>query len=124
MTTDAKRESAQCDELAATMGYRVIKLEQRRASKIHLGTPDRRFQGGRCCFWFEYKFGRDKLSREQHTFLRAELDGGALASCGGLAELIALLSAISRSNVAARDCCERQIASYVEKGFRGERRAA
>lgn len=123
MTTDAKREAKQCDELAQVMGYTVVRLEQRRASKQHVGVPDR-FIMGRNAFWFEMKFGRDKLSREQHTFLRTAMDAGSLASCGGLAELTEILAALAKpTQVSARNVCRKHIDRYAEKGFRGERAA-
>lgn len=126
--TDAKREAAQCDELAERMGYKVINLEQKRATKSNIGLPDRRYVG-KHAFFFERKTtrptsegGRDKLSREQHTFLRNELDAGAIASCGGFAELSALLAALQRSSlVHARNLCGAQLDAWVRKGFRGER---
>lgn len=120
IATPSKSEAAVCDQLAKTLGYKVIRLEQRRASKIHIGTPDRRFIGKRAVF-FEYKFGRDRLSAEQYTFLKAELDAGALASCGGLGELRDLFAAISRSDAAARNCCLQQIERMAAKGMRGTR---
>lgn len=120
--TASKIEAAQCDELAVRMGYTVIKLEQRKASKIHIGTPDRRYVG-RAAVFFEMKFGRDKLSREQHRFLRNELDAGALASCGGLAELQEILAALARpTHVSARNVCRKHLDRYAALGFRGERR--
>lgn len=119
--TDAKREAKQCDDLARQMGYTVANLEQQRASRTHVGLPDRRY-AGKHAFFFELKFGRDKLSREQHTFLRNELDAGAIASCGGFAELSALLAALQRSSlVHARNLCGAQLDAWVRKGFRGER---
>lgn len=124
MTTDAKREARQCDNLARAMGYTVVNLEQQRASRTYVGLPDRRLQG-KAAFFFELKFGRDKLTREQHTFLRNELDAGALASCGGFVELSALLGAIQRTSlVYARNLCGAQLDAWVKRGFRSERRVA
>lgn len=122
MTTDSKREAAMCDELVEWMGYKVINLEQQRATRVHVGLPDRLFQGKYSVF-FEYKFGRDKLAREQHRFLQGELDSiNGIASCGGLAELRQLLIALQRpSAVTARNLCGDQLDAWVKKGFRGER---
>lgn len=121
MTTESKREAAQCDELAERMGYTVANLEQKRATRLHVGLSDRRYQG-KHAFFFELKFGRDKLTREQHRFLQNELDAGAIASCGGFVELSALLAALQRSSlVHARNLCGAQLDRWVRKGFRGER---
>lgn len=119
---DAKREAAQCDALAARMGYGIVNLEQRRATRLHVGLSDRRYQGIRAAFFFEMKFGRDRLSREQYRFLLAELDAGALASCGGLPELTEILSALVKpTHVSARNVCRKHVDAYAAKGFRGER---
>lgn len=129
---DSKREAKQCDELAAQMGYTAKNLEQQRATKTHVGLPDRRYVG-KHAFFFERKTtratsgpdrgGADKLSREQYRFLLDELDAGALASCGGFAELQELLMALQRpSLVHARNLCRAQVAAWARKGFRGERK--
>jgi hypothetical protein len=121
MTTDSKREAKACDTLAAMMGYAVVNLEQQRATRLHVGLPDRRYQG-KHAFFFELKLGRDKLAVEQHRFLRAELDAGGIASCGGMVELTALLGALQRpSLVHARNLCADQIDQWVKRGFRGQR---
>ena len=120
--TDAKREAIQCDDLANTMGYTVVNLEQQRASRTYVGLSDRRYQG-KTAFFFELKFGPDKLTRDQHMFLRGELDAGCIASCGGFIELSALLAAIQRSSlVHARNLCGAQLDAWVRRGFRSERR--
>ena len=124
-STASRAEAARCDELAELLGYTVVRLEQRRASKIHIGTPDRRYQGERGCFFFELKHGSDRLSREQHAFLRRELEGGSLATCGGLPELQALLCALQRTSlVHARNVCGGQLDAWARKGFRSERAPA
>ena len=111
------------------MGYKIVNLEQKRATKMHVGLPDRRYVG-KHAFFFERKTtrergegGRDKLSREQHTFLRDELNStNGLASCGGFVELSALLAALQRSSlVHARNLCGAQVDAWVKRGFRGER---
>lgn len=119
--TDAKREAKQCDDLARTMGYTVSNLEQRRASNIALGLSDRRYQG-KHAFFFELKFGADRLTLEQCAFLTRERHAGALASCGGLQELTDLLSALQRAPLAsAQSLCDIQIEEWADKGFRGGR---
>lgn len=135
MTSASKIAAKQCDELAEMMGYKVINLEQQRATKTHVGLPDRLYVGKHAVF-FERKTpratsgpergGADKLSREQHTFLRTVLDANnGLASCGGMVELTALLGALQRSSlVHARNLCGDQLDQWVKRGFRGERRIA
>ena len=124
MTTASTTAAKQCDDLARAMGYRVVNLEQRRASRITQGVPDRRYVG-KVAFFFELKFGADRLTREQYGFLTRELDAGAIASCGGFAELHDLFRALATpSLVPARNLCRRQVEAMRAKGFRGERKEA
>jgi hypothetical protein len=74
--------AAQVDELAEAMGWEVQRYEQRRASMIHEGLPDRRYvhraKGLRV--WVELKRPGGKLTTEQHRWLLDELEAGALAT--------------------------------------------
>lgn len=117
--TEADVERA-CDALAAAYGYRVVRLSQRRASKVHAGLPDRRYQGPRGCFWLEVKAADGELSRAQFAFLLAELDGGCIATVGGALELRELLDTLVRDPGGALAVCRHQIQVWAAKGFRRE----
>lgn len=119
MTREADIEKA-CDRLAESYGYRVIRFSQRRASRISAGVPDRRYQGARGALWFEVKMDDGKLTNEQHTFLVAELKAGSLATCGGVRELGAVLSALVTAPRSALSLCEGQVALWAKKGYRRE----
>jgi hypothetical protein len=73
---------AQVDELAHVMGWDVERYEQRRATMITEGLPDRRYvhRGKAARLWVELKRPGGKLTEHQHAWLLAELDAGALAT--------------------------------------------
>jgi hypothetical protein len=116
----------QCDELVAKLGGDIVRLEQRRASHVHLGLPDRRYRlaiNGRHALWYELKSPKGQLSRAQYAFLTAERQCGVLASCGTRDELLRITRALAEAGVAAAACvCDAQIAAWAAKGFRGERK--
>jgi hypothetical protein len=69
-----------CDRLAAALGWRVERYEQRRATRIHEGLPDRRYVAGNGFrVWVELKRPGGKLTAAQHAWVLAELDAGGLA---------------------------------------------
>jgi hypothetical protein len=75
----------QCDRIATLMGWEVERYEQRRASRIHEGLPDRRYvhRAKGLTLWVELK-GMErssKLSVGQHQWLADELNAGQLATC-------------------------------------------
>ncbi len=120
-----KQVAAQVDAFAHALGYKIIRMEQRRASKIHLGTPDRRYQGPRACFFFEIKRPSGRLTREQSQFLQDELEGGALASCGGLKEFRELTADLmAPTQVGARNACLAHLRAWRDRGYRGEKKGA
>jgi hypothetical protein len=110
----------QCDRRAEAYGYTIVRLSQRRRSRIHAGLPDRRYQGKRGAFFFEVKAADGQLSREQFAFLIAELEGGNLASCGGVLELGELLSTLVKSPKDAMGVCRKHIQFWAAQGFRKE----
>lgn len=74
--------AAACDALAVALGYSPEKYEQRRASRIHEGLPDRRYvhrRGARV--WVELKAPTGKLTAAQHAWLRGEWAVGSHAAC-------------------------------------------
>jgi hypothetical protein len=109
-----------CDERAEAYGYRVVRLSQRRRSRVHAGLPDRRYQGKRGAFWFEVKPADGQLSDKQFAFLIAELEAGCLASCGGVLELGELLSTLVKEPRNALGVCRKHIQCWAAKGFRRE----
>ena len=113
-----------CDELIAKMGGDVVRLSQRRPSKIHLGLPDRRYRlpiGA--AFWFECKAPHGQLSRKQYEFLLAERKCDQLASCGGLDDLLALAQSCLRwTGAGSGKICDATLDAWQRKGFRGERK--
>jgi len=113
-----------CDELIHKMGGDVVRLSQRRPSKVQLGLPDRRYRlpiGA--AFWFECKAPHGQLSRKQYEFLSAERTCGQLASCGGLDELLALAQSCLRwTGKSSEQICDATLEAWQSKGFRGERK--
>jgi hypothetical protein len=104
--------AAQVDELAAAMGWEVQRYEQRRASTIHEGLPDRRYvhraKGLRV--WVELKRPGGKLTVNQHRWLLDELEAGALATViEDVAQFAALTKCLGRGastmHAAAHDLC-------------------
>lgn len=110
----------QCDRLAERLGYRAIRLSQRRRSRIHAGLPDRRYQGPRGAVFFEVKPADGKLSTAQFDFLIAELGAGEVASVGGFLELQEIFAALVTSRDAARAACRRHVQFWAARGFRKE----
>jgi len=69
-----------CDDFARQAGWTVDRFEQRRASRICLGLPDRRYSGPRGWrVWVELKKPGGKLTPEQYAWMVAEIEAGALA---------------------------------------------
>lgn len=109
-----------CDALAIAYGYRVVRLSQRRSSSVHVGLPDRRYQGPRGCFHFEIKAAGGQMSEPQFTFLLAELTGGCIASVGGRLELVEVLDTLVKAPADARAVCRKHMQYWASKGFRRE----
>jgi hypothetical protein len=110
----------QCDRHAEAYGYTVIRLSQRRRSRVHPGLPDRRYQGKRGAFWFEVKPGDGQLSEAQFRFLIAELEGGCLASVGGVLEIGELMSTLVKAPRDAMGVCRKHVQFWAARGFRRE----
>ena len=74
--------AAQVDELATMLGWEVQRYEQRRATMIAEGLPDRRYvhraKGLRV--WVELKRPGGKLTTEQQRGLRDEREAGGRAT--------------------------------------------
>ena len=119
MTPEALVER-DCDKLADAYGYRVVRLSQRRGSRVHVGLPDRRYQGRRGAIFLEVKPDTGRLSAAQLAFLEAELAAGALATVGGVHELGEVFSALVKAPGTALDVCRRHVAAWEAKGIRRE----
>lgn len=109
-----------CDALAVAYGYRVVRQNQKRPSKLHIGLPDRRYQGPRGCWYFEIKTDTDQLSKAQFDFLVAEIEGGCIASVGGALEIREVLDTLVRRPDHVRAVCRKHISFWASKGFRKE----
>lgn len=79
-----KQEAAWADRAAEMMGFVVKRLEQRRASKIALGLPDRLYLHPvrRVAVWAELKSETGKPSPKQRAFHELLRDSGQLVVCG------------------------------------------
>lgn len=118
-----------CDALARALGWDVERLEQRRATRIHEGLPDRRYvqraRGHRV--WVELKAPKGQLTRDQHRFLTAELATNAHATViddpEQLRRLLTLLARDMGRGEALRYCGE-LVDLTVKRGYRGERKGA
>lgn len=92
-----------CDELAATLGYRVERYEQRRASRICEGLPDRRYVRGNRRVWVELKRPGGKLTEAQHHWLVSELAAGGVATViDDVPQLATVFRALARSDYMAQ----------------------
>lgn len=109
-----------CDRLVAALGGDVIRTNPPGRTRQHIGLPDRRYRVRGVAFYAELKAPGGRLSPEQLAFLQAELACGALATCGGVAELTDLVQAIARGEThdqLARRCAA-QITHWPVRGSR------
>lgn len=116
-----------CDSVATACGWQVHRYEQRRATRIAEGLPDRRYvKAGRFVLWAELKAPKGKLTAEQHAWLLAELDAGGLATCiDDAAQLLALFKTLGRGGSIAKAQAATTCRELVElAAMRGFRRAA
>lgn len=110
-TTEAD-VARECDALAEALGWTVERYEQRRATRICEGLPDRRYVhvGRRLRVWVELKRPRGKLTAAQHAWLLAEWHAGGLATCCDTVDTFrAILSLLGRDagrGEALRKCRE------------------
>jgi hypothetical protein len=114
-----------CDSLATQLGWAVDRLEQRRASKIVRGIPDRRYHRPGQRIWVELKAPGGKLTATQHAWLLSELDAGAMATViddeAQLQHLFTLLARRSSSlESSARDYCRELVRLCWLRGPRRE----
>lgn len=98
LRTEADEEAA-CDKLIALYHGDVCRLSQRRASKIHIGLPDRRYRLPPYCVWWELKKPEGQLTRAQYDFLRAEWACGEFVGVGGIAELTPLVTLLRTTHL-------------------------
>ncbi|HEX7828669.1 MAG TPA: hypothetical protein VF787_03400 [Thermoanaerobaculia bacterium] len=129
MKRTEKQELALCDGLVKQLSnagrQAIVHTNPPHRMKQTLGVPDRRYRVFGFCLAFESKAEHGKLTREQHAYLTAELDHGALAACGTFDDLHALLvelrSARTTGNAElAIRSCRRIIGAWSQRGFRGE----
>ena len=79
--TTEEEVAAECDDCAVRQSWVIERYEQRRATKIAKGLPDRRYHHLPSGFrvWAEIKRPGGQLTEEQHTWILAELAAGGLA---------------------------------------------
>jgi hypothetical protein len=122
-------EGALCDSLIRQLSGRsgVVQLSQKRESMLTEGLPDRRYRVcGAALFW-EVKAEDGKLTAAQHAFLLDELQHGALAACGTLTDLYAMIEILRRAQagegeIAPASACAYLVAKWAERGYRSEPR--
>jgi hypothetical protein len=117
--------AAACDSRAIAAGWIVERYEQRRATMITEGLPDRRYvhRGRGLRVWVEVKRPGGKLTTAQHRWLLDELEAGALATAidhpDQLTRLLQILARRSASlETAARDQCRAWVDVIWQRGPR------
>lgn len=120
LTLNERDVARACDSLIEQLGGQIVRLEQRRASHIALGLPDRRYRYRGVAFWFELKAENGRLMWDQYQFLRAEYDCGSVAGAGGLEELRQIIDAIRDPRGDACGMGRHQVEILASLGFRGE----
>lgn len=120
--------AAQVDALALALGWEVERYEQRRATMIAEGLPDRRYvhRGKQLRVWVELKRPGGKLTTGQYAWLSAELDAGALATVIEDVEQFAALCKIlgrgaTMMHSAAHDRCRAWVGLCWLRGPRDSR---
>jgi hypothetical protein len=113
-----------CDELAESLGWTPERYEQRRATRIQEGLPDRRYVRAGQRVWVELKRPGGKLTVDQYRWLTSELAAGGLATviedAHQLARLFQLLARRSSSlESEARRVCEQWVELCWQRGPRG-----
>lgn len=130
-----KEVAAQCDRLAVDLGYTVERYEQRRASKICEGLPDRRYHkrigGNGYRIWVELKAPGGKMTEDQCAWLEAENDAMGMATVIDDVATLARIFGLLRPPI-GEAACRRECAQLIElcakrglrpKAKRGQRRA-
>jgi hypothetical protein len=69
-----------CDDLATKLGWRVERYEQRRATHIQEGLPDRRYKRPGCRLWVELKKPGGQMTEDQYLWLATEVAAGGFAT--------------------------------------------
>jgi hypothetical protein len=117
--------ATQLDQLAAQLGWVVERYEQRRATMITEGLPDRRYvhRGRGLRVWVEVKRPGGKLTIAQHRWLLDELEAGALATViEDVHQWAALLRLLQRGSSllhgAALDLCRSWVDLCWQRGPR------
>lgn len=113
-----------CDDFAIKTGWTVQRLEQRRASRIAEGLPDRRYViKGLARVWVELKAPNGRLTQDQYQFICDELATGGLAVCIDDVQVFAKLMQDARRgsssiNSALRDRMKELTDLVALRGFR------
>lgn len=116
-----------CDSFAEKTGWKVQRYEQRRATKICKGLPDRRYViKGLARVWVELKAPRGRITEDQYAFVCDELATGGLAVCIDDVQVFAKLMQDARRgsssiNSALRDRMKELTDLVALRGFRRER---
>jgi hypothetical protein len=125
---DENAVGALCDSLMTQLGWTVERYEQRRASRICEGLPDRRYvhRARQLRIWVELKAPGKKMTREQRAWLLSELDAGGLATViDDVSQLQHLLGIFTGGRVGQHEQAARYCAELVHlcslRGYRGER---
>lgn len=124
--------AAACDALAVACGWTVERYEQRRATKICEGLPDRRYvrflalrtetrEAQRV--WVELKRPGGKLTCEQHRWLESENAAGGMACVvDDVAQLADLFRTLARrssvTDAEARRRCRELVSLTARRGWR------
>lgn len=114
-----------CDELAEKNGWHVQRCEQRRATKIHRGLPDRRYvhRTKLLRIWCELKAPGAKLTEDQHRWLIDELHCDSLAVVvDDVQQLVKLFNILNGPRIGrmeeAREYCRELVRLTVQRGYR------
>jgi hypothetical protein len=115
-----------CDRLIAQVGGDVIRTNPPGPTRQHIGLPDRRYRVKGRAFFVELKAPSGKITAEQLAFLRAELDCGCLALCGGVDEVAAMVRRIvsGTQDAALQGWCREIVEAWSAKGLRSTQPAA
>ena len=115
------------DELARAANWHVESYEQRRASKICRGLPDRRYVNRQRLtrVWVEAKTPGGKLTETQHRWLLDELYGEGLATViDDVSQLARLFNILAGPRVGrleeARAYCLELVRLTAQRGYRRE----
>jgi hypothetical protein len=117
-----KDEEKDADRFVARLGGTVIRLSQRRKSKVFAGLPDRRYHVFGFAMWAEIKTDKGQITRAQYEFLKAEHALGNQVFAGTAQALARFLQDCDRGRVTEKNADAGWLAvdNVAARGFRGE----